>query len=204
MGGPPGGAPSRPDFLVEATLYNGRLRAMPTHSSPIEKRRLGVAERRHVHLRHSASSPTLRGSRVARGQQPRPGEQLLAQRCRAGSRACRRPLLQDGHDQVDKVFETLRAIRLRLKPSISVFSTQAIRSSATSSAEPTAAEFNNTTRGYISVRLSPTYLLPYPDWGCAEPARSAPMALTMKANRARLGSAISVPSCVPRCTAWER
>ena len=77
---------------------------------------------------------------MARGQQPRPGEQLLAQGAGevvtfVDARSCR-----IGTTRSTK-FSSPSGVtmRLRLKPSISVSSTHEIRSSAISSAEPTTA-----------------------------------------------------------------
>jgi hypothetical protein len=77
---------------------------------------------------------------MARRQQRRAGEQFLAQGAGTIVALVDAALLQDRHDQVDEILGPSGVtMRLRLKPSISVSSTQEIRSSATSSAEPTIA-----------------------------------------------------------------
>src|SRR6516162_1166803 len=81
---------------------------MPTDSPAIGKRRLGYYGDATRSFTALGVQPTVRGRQMARGQQPRPGEQLLAQGAGPVVALVHAALLQDGHDQVDKVFETLR------------------------------------------------------------------------------------------------
>src|SRR5215813_5856649 len=143
---PSSGESCKPIILVQ--LGDSRLRAVISSGKAqhldaqvgILGNQLAVCDRDAPHSLIVGGGSPVPGGRMARGQQPRPGEQLLAQGAGevvtfVDARSCR-----IGTTRSTK-FSSPSGVtmRLRLKPSISVSSTHEIRSSAISSAEPTTA-----------------------------------------------------------------